>query len=67
MISLDDYNAIQRKKYDNIRPAGYYNGIECPLCGEELIDSNPHYIMATDPPRKNIKCLSCNFAGSRIS
>jgi DNA-directed RNA polymerase subunit RPC12/RpoP len=43
------------------------NGIACPKCGDELIDSTPMSILASNPPKKDIKCESCDYSGYRIA
>jgi hypothetical protein len=30
------------------------NGIKCPKCGEELMDTYPNMILTSDPPQKNV-------------
>ena len=41
------------------------NGIACPQCGKELYDKNPNVTLLTDPPRKSIICLGCDYTGYR--
>jgi len=41
------------------------NGIACPECGEELLDSYPMIILTSLPARKNIHCPKCNYKGYR--
>lgn len=41
------------------------NGIECPQCKEELVDSNKHEVLLTLPLQKYIQCLRCDFKGVR--
>lgn len=67
--SLEGHNASRSKAYDVIasinlpRP----NGIACPKCGTELIDSDPTMTLASNPPQTNIKCPSCDYVGYRIA
>lgn len=42
------------------------NGIACPGCGAELMDTSPWRVLQTNPPSLNIHCDSCNFLGTRI-
>jgi uncharacterized protein with PIN domain len=45
------------------------NGIACPKCGEELLDTKPNEILTSIPPQKSIRCANkeCNFVGYRIA
>lgn len=43
------------------------NGIACPQCGTELLDSNPKILLTTNPPRKNIHCPKCGYNVLRIA
>lgn len=43
------------------------NGIACPKCNEELVDSDPMVTLTSYPPKKNIKCVKCDFVGYRIA
>jgi predicted RNA-binding Zn-ribbon protein involved in translation (DUF1610 family) len=41
------------------------NGIACPECGEELLDSEPNVVLLSNPVRYNIHCPKCGYAGYR--
>jgi C4-type Zn-finger protein len=43
------------------------NGIACPKCGEELLDTHPNVTLASMPPKKNVGCSSdkCDYTGYR--
>jgi hypothetical protein len=45
------------------------NGIACPKCGEELLDTQPNVTLASMPPKKNVGCSSekCDYIGYRIA
>ncbi len=43
------------------------NGISCPDCGEELLDSRPNNILMSHPPQKNTHCNNCDYTGYRIA
>ena len=43
------------------------NGIECPNCGEELMDSQPNITLTTFPAKKNVNCSKCDYTGYRIA
>lgn len=40
------------------------NGIQCPQCGKELRDVNRNVVLTTNPPRKAVMCIDCNWTGS---
>lgn len=42
------------------------NGIACPECGAELMDSTPHITLTSNPPQKNVKCSVCDYVGYRV-
>ena len=43
------------------------NGISCPVCEEEMMDSNPMMMLASIPPKKNVHCPSCGHSDYRIA
>ena len=62
LISLEDNNKFFNTfQYESIKCG---NGISCPVCGEELIDSD-NYILTSNPPQRNVKCLKCEFKSFR--
>lgn len=65
--SLNEWNQerFQKLKVDS----NQFNGISCPDCGSELIDSEPGVLFLSDPPKKSIKCikLECNYTGYRLA
>lgn len=64
MISLDENNrrAFAIHTQDN---SPRKNGIACPDCGEELMDTNPLLILCSEPPKKDVKCSVCEYTGYR--
>ena len=70
METLADFNDAKRAKYwKAVLPAP--NGIECPVCQEELWDSYPRQegrLMLTNaPPSQNVHCPDCGYAGYRLA
>jgi hypothetical protein len=67
--TLEQHNAerhqvIQAFAYNNDpRP----NGIACPECGAELLDSEPMVTLTSDPPMKNVHCDKCYYRGYRLA
>jgi DNA-directed RNA polymerase subunit RPC12/RpoP len=41
------------------------NGIACPNCGSELMDSNPSICLTSHPPQWAIHCPECGYSGTR--
>lgn len=62
LISLDDFNKKEREKYNK---ESNLNGIACPKCGEELMDSSSS-VLLSHPPQKRVNCSKCDFVGTRI-
>ncbi len=62
LISLAEHNESRLTK----DPEAHYNGIACPQCGHELIDSSPDIVLTTYPPQTAIKCLVCDYSGNRL-
>ncbi len=68
--SLDGFNERRQREHDyaRLKQAGIRkNGIACPECGSELIDSNPDMTLTSSPPKKSVHCGSCSFMGYRLA
>jgi hypothetical protein len=65
LITLEEHNkkAIKKHKIEQYPT----NGIACPECGNELVDSEPHATLMSMPPQKQIACLKCKYSGYRIA
>lgn len=63
MISLEEHSKRRFSFNDLSKPR--LNGIACPLCGHELMDSTPEMILTSHPPQYNIHCPSCSYHGYR--
>jgi DNA-directed RNA polymerase subunit RPC12/RpoP len=61
LISLKEHNSRNLFEYNNVKKG---NGVECPNCGEELVDSD-NYILTSNPPQRNVHCPKCNFKSYR--
>lgn len=64
---LKEHNSTARTLYQRLtsnspRP----NGIACPKCGNELLDSNPRMTLTSNPPQKNTHCSACAYRGYRV-
>lgn len=42
------------------------NGIACPKCGDELIDSEPNVTLTSNPAQTKVHCEGCGFSGCRF-
>jgi hypothetical protein len=68
LISLEQHNQNKRNSRNNRDPnAPRPNGIACPGCGSELVDSSPCLTLTSSPPQKNTRCDSCGYTGYRIA
>ena len=68
--TLEQHNFEMFQKFNNWNPsntAPVKNGIACPKCGEELLDSNPSVTLTSFPAQKNTHCEKCNYSGYRIA
>ena len=65
--SLDEHNANAWSTHSAMfSDAPSPNGIACPECGEELMDTNPMITLTSLPARKSVHCPSCDYSGTRI-
>lgn len=62
--SLKEFN--EEKKAEYFRELAGYNGITCPNCGFELVDTNPGCKLMGTPPQAKIHCQTCDFSSYRI-
>lgn len=65
--TLEEHNSERYKVHNSYSSRPRPNGIACPKCGSELVDSDPSTQLASNPPQKNINCPSCNYIGYRIA
>ena len=66
METLAEHNDAKRKAYwTKVLPTP--NGIECPVCQEELRDSFPRSVLTSNPPQRSVHCPDCGYAGYRLA
>jgi ribosomal protein S27E len=53
----------QIKKFEDGTP----NGVACPECGAELMDTHPNNVLMSYPPKLRVKCSECAFEGYRMT
>lgn len=63
---IDDHN---KERYDSwcriLDRIG--TGVECPSCGEELIETHPGVILTSNPPQKLVHCPKCEYKNSILA
>lgn len=68
MKSLEEHNSEREQIHRMLNiHAPVKNGIACPDCGNELVDSNPSAVLCSYPPQKDVKCDKCGYIGYRIA
>ena len=68
--SLDEHNSMSSTFHRSMMPQKPIpNGIACPKCGEEMLDTEPNVILTSIPPKKSVGCSSkkCDYTGYRIA
>lgn len=68
--SLDEHNSMSSTIHRGLfPPRPIPNGIACPKCGEEMLDTQPNVTLTSMPPKKNVGCSSdkCDYTGYRIA
>ncbi len=63
---LDEADKEARKRYTLSWGKPWPNGIACPECGAELMDTSPGEVMTSLPPCTVTYCPECKYVGSRI-
>jgi hypothetical protein len=63
--NLNEHNSLRAVYYNTEEKVR--NGIACPECGSELIDSQPMMTLTSYPPQKSTSCENCDYTGYRLS
>lgn len=66
--SLDDHNKERQQMWNALHgaTAARPNGLACPTCGIELMDTNPFETLTSFPAKKAIHC-KCGYRGHRLA
>lgn len=67
LVNLMDHNIIAWSQSAANLNQPIPNGIACPNCKEELLDSNPFVTLTSWPAQKNVHCPNCEYKGFRIA
>jgi uncharacterized protein with PIN domain len=69
MKTLEEHNTERIKQFTKSTSHNktHPNGIVCPKCGDELLDTNPMMMLTSSPPQKDVHCPVCGYCGYRIA
>lgn len=65
LTPLEEHNRRKQIPLMGTRPS-MPNGIACPNCGKELMDSSPDYALLTHPIQYRVHCPHCDWSGTRF-
>ena len=66
--SLGEHNALATEiQYTLNDNSPRLNGVACPKCGDEMLDSSPMTTLTSNPAQKNVHCGKCGYVGYRIA
>lgn len=65
MKSLEEFNKERQEYFELNSNKPRPNGIKCPECGKELMDSSPMIVLCSIPPKKDVYCKNCKYTGYR--
>lgn len=66
MKTLREHNTEAMRRHRRRAEQPRNNGIECPECGAEMVDSDG-FVLTSSPPQKNIHCPSCQHKAYAIT
>lgn len=66
LISLEENNRAKMALRSGVSTKCKGNGIACPNCGKELVDTTPGFPLMSDPPRYPAHCPHCSWRGERL-
>jgi RNase P subunit RPR2 len=62
--TLEQHNRQYEIGATKITPS---NGIACPKCDKELVDTNPNEVLLSYPAQMRVACLACGWTGTRCA
>jgi uncharacterized protein with PIN domain len=66
LVTLRDNDEKRLKHHERVRQPKP-NGVACPECGEELVDTEPLEPLNSWPPKKRCHCQACGWQGRRVA
>lgn len=65
--ALHDFNADAWRRHRECqeRMVDVPNGIACPKCGMQMMDTDRRLVLTTSPPQYNIHCPACKHQDFR--
>lgn len=68
LISLEQFNRRKEEIFQEVfKVRNAPNGIACPDCGSELMDTYGGFVALSVPPKRAVHCPICNFNSFRLS
>jgi C4-type Zn-finger protein len=55
-----------KEKIKKVKTNVKKNGLSCPDCQNELVDSNPMLTILGNPSKKEVSCEKCGYNGFRV-
>jgi hypothetical protein len=55
-----------KEKIKKVKTNVKKNGLPCPDCQNELVDSNPMLTILGNPSKKEVSCEKCGYNGFRV-
>lgn len=66
LVSLKDHNRSRQESWAQHHGYPRRNGIACPNCGEEMMDTDAYHLL-TCPPQRHVNCPACDYKGLRLA
>lgn len=63
--SIESWQEYRRKEHELLDFNRYRprpNGIACPKCSAEMVDTSPNISLTSNPPQKYVHCPACEFS-----
>jgi ribosomal protein S27E len=59
MKSIEEHNKERINSFTVLEKVE--TGIQCPQCGDELLETSPGTLLMSNPPQKNVHCPACKY------